>query len=239
MISVAETVVRKRADLLDYVSKKFHKTVSVWTIGRILKEAGFVWKRMRKSCKPRRDEVLFAFFKEELRLLKQMEDNDEIELFFFDEAGFSLQPVVPYAWQRIGQTQIIPATQGKNFTVMGMINRKGQFQYQMRDKAPKTDDLIEFFDQFNPQKKSIVIMDQASTHTAQKFKEQTQRWKEKNLYIQYLPKASPELNYIEMLWKKIKYQWIPREAYISVDSLKMHLETILDCVGKDYHIHFA
>ncbi|MEO1416230.1 MAG: winged helix-turn-helix domain-containing protein [Bacteroidota bacterium] len=122
MISVAETVVRKRADLLDYVSKKFHKTVSVWTIGRILKEAGFVWKRMRKSCKPRRDEVLFAFFKEELRLLKQMEDNNEIELFFFDEAGFSLQPVVPYAWQRIGQNQIIPATQGKNFTVMGMIN---------------------------------------------------------------------------------------------------------------------
>ena len=79
---------RKRADLLDYVSKKCHKTVSVWTVGRILKEADFVWKRMRKSCKPRRDEVLFAFFKEELRLLKQMEDNNEIELFFFDEAGF-------------------------------------------------------------------------------------------------------------------------------------------------------
>jgi hypothetical protein len=39
-----------------------------------------------------------------------MEDKGEIDLFFFDEAGFSLQPVVPYAWQRIGQTQIIAAT---------------------------------------------------------------------------------------------------------------------------------
>jgi len=236
---VAETVVRKRADLVDYVLRKFHKTLSVWTIGRILKEAGFVWKRMRKSCKPKQDKVLFAFFKEELRLLKQMEDKGEIELFFFDEAGFSLQPVVPYAWQRVGQTQIIAASQGKNFTVMGMINRKGQFRYQMKDKAPKAEDIIEFFDQMNPQKKTIIILDQAPTHTAGKFKERIKQWNEKNLYFQFLPKASPELNYIEMLWRKIKYQWMPREAYVSVQNLKMHLKTILDFVGKDYPIHFA
>lgn len=236
---MAETVVRSRSDLVDYVLRKFHKPLSVWTIGRILKKAGFVWKRMRKSCKPKRDEVLFRFFKAELRLLKQMEDQGEIDLFFFDEAGFSLQPVVPYAWQRIGQTQLIAATQGKNFSVMGMINRKGQFQYQIKEKAPKTEDLIEFFNQMNPQKKTIVILDQASTHTAIKFKERIREWNKKNLYFQFLPKASPELNYIEMLWRKIKYQWMPREAYWSAQNLKMHLRTILDFVGKDYHIHFA
>jgi transposase len=239
VISVAETVVRSRAELVDYVAKKFHKDVSVWTIGRILKEAGFVWKRMRKSCKPNRDEVLFAFFKEELRLLKEMEDKGEIDLFFFDEAGFSLQPVVPYAWQRIGQTQIIAATQGKNFTVMGMINRKGQFQYQIQNKAPKAEDIIAFFDQVVPQRKTIIILDQAPTHTAEKIKERIKEWNKKNLYFQFLPKASPELNYIEMLWRKIKYQWMPREAYDSAKNLKMHLTTILDFIGKDYQIHFA
>lgn len=236
---MAETVVRRRSDLVDYAMEKFNKSLSVWTIGRILKSAGFVWKRMRKSCKPRRDEVLFAFFKEELSHLKKMEDEGEIELFFYDEAGFSLQPVVPYAWQRIGETQIIASTQGQNHTVMGLINRTGEFRYQMRETAPKTDDFIAFFDQLEPQKKTIVIMDQAAIHTATKVKERMKEWNKKNLFVQYLPKASPELNYIEMLWRKIKYQWMPREAYLSTQNLKMNLQTILENIGKFYQIHFA
>lgn len=194
---------------------------------------------MRKSAKHKRDETLFAFFKQELQLLKALEDEGEIALFFFDEAGFNLQPSVPYAWQKIGQTLRMPASQGKGFTVMGMMNRKGEFHYQMGQKAPKTEDLIAFFDRFEPQKKTIVIMDQASTHCADKFLERRKLWKNKNLFIQFLPKASPELNYIEILWKRIKYDWLPREAYLSLQHLFMHLKTILDYIGKDYLIHFA
>ena len=111
----------------DYVAQKWGIEVSVWTIGRILKAAGFVWKRMRRSCKPRRDEVLFRFFHKELEQLKSLEDQGEIDLFFFDEAGFSLQPVVPYAWQRVGQTQIIPSTKGANQQVMGLSVEKEYF----------------------------------------------------------------------------------------------------------------
>jgi len=71
---VAETGVRSRSELVAYVAQKRGIEVSVWTIGRILKAAGFVWKRMRRSCKPRRDEVLFRFFQEELEKLKNLED---------------------------------------------------------------------------------------------------------------------------------------------------------------------
>lgn len=232
-------MIRRRSDLVDYVAEKWAKSVSKWTIGRLLKAAGFVWKRMRRSMKPHRDEVLFAFFKEELSHLKASEDAGEIELLFYDESGFSLQPAVPYAWQRIGTTQAITSTKGNNYTVMGLMSRKGFFQYQLRETAVRTDDMIAFFEQFTPSKKTIVIMDQASIHVANRFKERFKSWKEKQLYIQFLPKASPELNYIEILWRKIKYEWIPREAYQSPKQLFMYLEIILDNIGKDYQIHFA
>ncbi len=236
---MAETIIRRRSDLVDYAFQKWNKTVSVWTIGRILKSAGYVWKRMRKSCQFRRDEVLFKFFKEEIKLLKASEDRGEIDLFFYDEAGFSLHPVVPYAWQKVGFTQIIASSKGRNSSVMGIISRKGSFKYQLSPKAPKTQDVIDFIDQLEIKKKTIIVMDQAPTHTAKIFKERIKIWREKGLLIQFLPKASPELNIIEMLWRKIKYQWMPREAYQSLKLLKMHLITILDHIGKDYPIHFA
>lgn len=239
VVEVAETVVRACSEVVDYVARRFAKVVSVWTIGRLLKAAGFAWKRMRTSCKPQRDEQMFAFFKDELNQLKQMEDRGEIDLFFFDEAGFSLQPVVPYAWQRVGQTQIIPSRKGSNFTVIGLINRQGLLRYCLQAKAPKTQDIVDFFEALSPRKKTIIIMDQAPTHTANAFMERAQTWREKGLFIQLLPAASPELNYIEMLWKKIKYQWLPREAYTSAQSLHDHLHTILDLVGTKYQIHFA
>lgn len=229
----------KRSVLVDYAWQKWGKSVSKWTIGRLLKKAGFAYKRMRRSCKPKRDELMFAFFKGELSHLKALEEAGKLDLLFYDEAGFNLQPAVPYAWQRIGTTQLIRSAKGKNYSVLGLLGRKGFFRYQFRHTAPKTQDIIDFFDQFTPRKKTVVIMDQAPTHTAKLFKERVQQWKQKNLFIQFLPHSSPELNYIEILWRKIKYEWLPREAYQSAKMLIMHLTTILDHVGKDYRIHFA
>ncbi len=36
-------------------------------------------------------------------------DKGEIDLYYFDASGFSLDPVIPYAWQKIGQQISIPA----------------------------------------------------------------------------------------------------------------------------------
>jgi hypothetical protein len=39
---------------------------------------------------------------------------------------------------------------------------------------------------------------------------------------------SPELNLIEILWKRIKYQWIPFDAYLSFQNLKERLSLVLN-----------
>lgn len=44
--------------------------VSRWTVKRLLKRAGFRWRRVRKSLKEQQDGVLMAFFTQELGLLK-------------------------------------------------------------------------------------------------------------------------------------------------------------------------
>jgi len=55
-----------------------------------------------------------------------------------------------------------------------------------------------------------------------------EEWKEKEVYIFFLPPYSPELNLIEILWRRINYQWwIPFDAYIFFSESQ---RTLVVCV---------
>src|SRR6516165_3746184 len=62
-------------------------------------------------------------------------------------------------------------------------------------------------------------MDNASVHTSEEFEECLPRWKKKGLTIKYLSTYSPELNLIEILWRNIKYTWLPFSAYQCLNAL--------------------
>ena len=63
-------------------------------------------------------------------------------------------------------------------------------------------------------------------------------WERQNLGLWFLPAYSPELNLIEILWKKIKYDWLPLEAYGSFGNLKEMLAHVLANIGKEFKICF-
>lgn len=66
-----------RQQVQEYLSLQ----VSWWTVKRILQQAGFTWRRVKKSLKSQRDEQMFSFFKEEIAHLRVMEQQGEIELW--------------------------------------------------------------------------------------------------------------------------------------------------------------
>ncbi|MCK5830886.1 MAG: transposase [Methylococcales bacterium] len=54
-----------------------------------------------------------------------------------------------------------------------------------------------------------------------------------------IPPYSPELNNIEIVWRKIKYKWLPFSAYDSYSTLKKELFDVLTNIGKTYKIKFS
>ena len=56
-------------------------------------------------------------------------------------------------------------------------------------------------------KKTVVVIDNASIHTSDDFAERLPSGKKHGLIIKYLSPYSPELNLIEILWRRIKYTW--------------------------------
>lgn len=74
---------------------------------------------------------------------------------------------------------------------------------------------------------------------AREFEEKIEEWEKLGLKIYFLPAYCPSLNKIEMLWQKIKYDWLSWEAYRSYKNLCQELDNILAQVGSLYYITFA
>ncbi|MGI8641696.1 MAG: transposase [Pyrinomonadaceae bacterium] len=51
---------------------------------------------------------------------------------------------------------------------------------------------------------TVIVLDNASIHTAQIIKERLAIWQERGLFIFYLPRYSPHLNIAEGLWRRVK-----------------------------------
>ncbi|MDM8567810.1 transposase, partial [Candidatus Halobeggiatoa sp. HSG11] len=54
-----------------------------------------------------------------------------------------------------------------------------------------------------------------------------------------IPPYSPQLNIIEMLWRKMKYEWMPFSAYTSFESLQNELFNTLKNIGDEYIIEYT
>ncbi len=59
------------------------------------------------------------------------------------------------------------------------------------------------------------------------------------LIVRSLPTYCSELNLIEILWRFIKYHWLPFSAYLSLDNLRKELDNILKNFGSEFIINFA
>jgi transposase len=190
--------------------------------------------------KSKRNQNDFELKQQQIESLKELEDSGYIDLYFGDESHFGLTPNVPYAWQTKENPILLPAAKGKFLNVVGLMNRKNKLFFEVNETTFNSDKFIGFMDEFMSQivKKTIVILDNSSIHKSKKFMAKIEEWKENDLLIYFLPPYSPELNLIEILWRRIKYQWLPFEAYLCFQNLKERLSLVLNNFGKKYDIIF-
>jgi transposase len=217
------------------------KRLSLSTLKRLAKKARLRWKRVRKSFKSLRDPKAFARCQRELSALQKQEDQGKIALYYFDEAGFALDPTIPYAWQEPKSVIELPARRYGRINVLGFMNRQNDLHTYMFAESIHTGVVIACFDTFchTITKKTVVVVDNASIHRSEEFEDRMPYWKKHGLIITYLSPYSPELNLIEILWRRIKYTWLPFSAYTCLNALSEALETILSQVGSKYQITFA
>lgn len=224
--------------VLAELEKRGGRQVSMKTLKRVCNRAGLVWKRVRQSLNDKRDPQAFAASVERLAELMAREASGAIERYYFDESGVTLVPAMAYAWQPRGATIALPASRSKRLNVLGFMNRASEVHSYVFEGTLDTAVVIACFDEFakTREKPTVVVLDNASLHTSEAFEANRERWHATGLQLEFLAPSSPELNWIEILWRKIQYEWLPFSAYESFSSLRDELFKILRDIGTEYQI---
>jgi DDE superfamily endonuclease len=185
------------------IAEKLGARLSLYTLKRLLLSRNYVWKRMRRSSRSKRNEQDFQTAKahlDKLRAACGAADHD-FDLIYFDGAGFSLIPCVPYAWQLRGETLEIPSVHSPRLNVLGFLNLNGSFESYVFDGAIDSEVLIKCFDDYcqRMKKPALIVLDNAPVHKSTAFESRIESWEEQGLYLLFLPSYCPELNLIEIL----------------------------------------
>lgn len=222
------------------LSEDLDLEVTRHTLRRFLKKLGYSWKRFKKSLKKNQDPVKYAAKLEELKTLLQLHKQDYIDLFFADESGFNLEGYVPYGWQPKGEYIEITPSKTPSVQLFGLMSLDNRLEAYSCKGSINSETAIAFIDDFfqSRDQPTVIIIDNAPIHHSNKFKAKIQEWKQEQFYVFYLPEYSPHLNPIEILWRKIKYEWLRYEDMESQQQLEEELIDIINQFGKQYNIDF-
>jgi len=93
--------------VVEAMEQKTSKRVSTKTIKRLMKNS-HIWKRIKKSPAQAPEPHKYNRSQEMIARLQARESQGECDLWYFDGAGFCLEPYLPYAWQPIGASIKVP-----------------------------------------------------------------------------------------------------------------------------------
>lgn len=173
--------------------------------------------------------------------LQTLAAEGHIDLFYGDESGFSLVPVVPYGWQAADHRLERPSQASRRLNVLAWLNQAGQLVSFTTPLSITSQFVIGCLDEWlgSLSRPTVLVLDNAPMHRSKGFVASLERWQQAGLYIFFLPAYSPQLNKAECLWRKMKYEWLDTAAYTRYESLTQAVKTILAEFGQKYTIRFT
>jgi hypothetical protein len=222
------------------LSESLGLEISRFKLRKFLKKLGYSWKRFRKSLKKLQDEQQYQAKLKELKELIDLQKNNHLDIFYADATGFNLTGYVPYGWQPPNEYIHITPQKTKSLQIFGFMSLDNRLEAYSCQGTLNSAAIIAFIDDFAQQIKgrTVVVLDNAPIHHSIEFHRKIQEWKELDLYIFFLPKYSPHLNPIEILWRRMKYQWIEYENIDTFEQLQQQVFHILNNFGQEFFLNF-
>lgn len=145
-----------------------------------------------------------------------------------------------YCWQYPGEPVAILPAKGKRINVFAMMSRGRKLVSFSNQGSLNAQFMVDCIDEWvkSLTKTTVLVLDNAPVHQAKLFQAKVEQWQEQNLFIFFLPAYSPHLNKIEILWRKIKYEWLKPQSYLSLEKLEQALNEIFMKFGQQYFIKF-
>jgi len=236
------------ARLATYMEEQTGINLSGSQVRRILERKKYVYLWAKYSLEDKQNPETRKAFKEKLseylRITK--EDPERLQVWFWDESGFSLRVIRRKNWGKKGtRKQITGQRRRERVNIMGglryhdkkrinfMIKKGNADVFYEQLKSLNNFLLQEWIEQGNPVEtfkecsaKIVIILDNASFHKRKDILAQVNA-EMPNIILEFLPPYSPDYNLIELVWHSAK-EYIAHRLFESVLQLEELLNKLLN-----------
>jgi len=217
-------------------------------VRRILERKKYVYLWAKYSLEDKQNPEKRKAFKEKLLeyLRITQESPERLQVWFWDESGFSLRVIRRKTWGRKGHRKKVTGQRRKGrVNIMGglryhdkkrinFVIRKGNAETFYEQIKLLNDYLLqEWIEQGNKiesfqscSAKIVIILDNASFHKKQDILEKIEA-EMPNIILEFLPPYSPDYNLIELVWHSAK-EYIAHRLFESVEQLEELLNNLLN-----------
>ena len=186
-------------------------------------------------------EAVYRHKREILGELETLSEQRLVDLYYGDESKVALEPCVPYGWQFSDEEVVMPTDKGAGLNCFALLTRNNRALIETSEKNINSQFIFESLEEFSVglKKLTVVVLDNARIHRSRIIKERIKIWQARGLYIFYLPRYSPHLNIVEILWRKLKYEWLAPSDYQDKGNLFYQIRLALTSVGQSLFIRFS
>ena len=183
---------------------------------------------------------VYALKRDVLQDLEALSEQGQIDLLYGDESCVSLLPCVPYGWQFADEQVAMPSQKGGGVNCFALLTRDNECHAHFTEGKVTAAWISERLDalSLSVYRPTVVVLDNATVHV-KAVKDRSHIWQERGLFVWFLPTYSPHLNIAEVLWRKMKYEWLRPEDYATLDTLRLAVWAALKAVGDTLKIAFS
>jgi transposase len=217
-------------------------------VRRILERKKYVYLWAKYSLEEKRNPEKRKAFKKKIEEYLKIErlNPEHLQVWFWDESGFSLRVIRRKNWCKKGSRRKVRGDRRK-----GRVNVMGGLRYSDKKR------FVEFLDKGNADNfykvlkifyeelinewveagnqakdfakkgaKIVIILDNASFHKKEEYIEKIEA-EMPNLHLEFLPEYSPDYNLIELVWHSTK-EYVANRLFTSIEELEYLLHQLLN-----------
>ncbi|MBV8540011.1 MAG: IS630 family transposase [Pseudonocardiales bacterium] len=210
-----------RSLVRDLVRTGFGRSVSLVTVGRILKKLGMSPRRPLYRSWKQDPERVERWKREEYPAIRARAAAEGATILFADEASVRTDYHAGTTWAPVGQTPVVTSSAVRHAVEMvSAVGRRGELSFQVHEGSMDAERFIELLrsilhDFDTP---VFLVVDGSSVHRANTVKEYV-AGTDGRLELFFLPPYSPELNPDEWVDKNVKHDRIARAVPLTRDDL--------------------